>query len=130
MAGTTENDNVWAEVVPLYRDRDLEDDDAPLRLGEKRPCLHRKTRLDRDAHRLYCHECDAEVDPFAFLVRLAGEWGRWVTHRKEAERRAKAAHERLEETLRLERNARARLKKLDPTVTPPERPWGEGSFNS
>lgn len=116
-----------APVVPIHPDRDLVDDDTPVQADRKSHCVHRKVRLDQDAHRVFCRECDAEVDPFAFLLRLAGDGDRYTRHRKEAHRRAVAAQTRLEEVLRLERNARSRLKRLDPAVRPPEVPWGEKS---
>lgn len=120
-----------AEVVAIHPDRDLEDEDAPLDTKPRGPaCLHRRIRLDTEAHRAYCRECDREIDPFAFLKGLAGDWERYMRFRKEAERRARAAEARLQELLRLERNARARLKKIDPDAerTSPQRPWGEGTF--
>lgn len=82
-----------------------------------------------DARRLYCQSCDKECDPIAFLTYLASNWERYSSHRKEVERRAKSAHERLDELLRLERNARVRLKKLDPADerNSPQKPWGDGS---
>ena len=119
----------FADVVPIHPDRDLEDDDAPVHRGDRPPfCMHRKVRLDEQARRLYCRECDQEVPAFDFVKTLASDWDRYVRHRKEAQRRAEAAHIRLDEILRLERNARARLKRIDPAAKPPDRPWGEGSF--
>jgi hypothetical protein len=120
-----------AEVVSIHPDRDLEDEDAPV---DTKPrggaCLHRLIRLDVEAHRVYCRECDREVDPFAFLKGLAADWERYARHRKESKRRAEAAHERLREILRLEQNARARLRRLDPAEEKkaPPRPWGEGTI--
>lgn len=122
-------DDASAEIVELFPDRDLTDDDAPIRRDPKTSfCRHHKTRLDRDARRIYCRECDAEVDSFTVIDRLVADSETWIRHRKEAERRARAAQTRLEEILRLERNARSRLKKIDPEAKPPERPWGEGSM--
>lgn len=116
-----------ASVVPIHPDRDLGDDDAPVQAADQSPCAHRKVKLDQDAHRVICRECDQEVDPFAFLLRLASDWERYARHRREAERRANAAHARLDEILRLERNARSRLKRIDPDARPPAVPWGHRS---
>lgn len=121
-------DDGAAEVVWLHPGRDLGDEEAPVSTAPKEGgCLHRNVKLDRDAHRVFCRACDAEVDPFAVLLRLASDWERYAAHRKEARRRAVAASERLTEILRLERNARARLGRLDPDVEPPPVPWGERS---
>lgn len=117
-----------ADVVRLYPDHDLTDDDALMRQDSKpRDCSHRKIRLDQTAHRAYCRDCNLEVDLFDFVWRLAGQWEVWVRQRKEAKRRAVAAQARLDETLRLERNARARVKRLDPEAKLPQVPWGEAS---
>lgn len=121
------SDEPTGEVVILYPWQDVGDEEAPFRVEHRGRCQHRLIRLDRDAHRAFCRDCNLEVDPFAFLLRLCGEWQRWAAFRVEAERRAKAAHARLEETLRLERNARSRVKRLDPTVELPSVPWGENS---
>ncbi len=107
-----------AEVVRLHPERDLTDEEALL-TSEPRPpfCSH---------HR---RGCGRELDPFKVLVAFAGDWQQHATFRKEQQRRAKAAHERLTELLRLETNARARLKRIDPQAEKqaPQRPWGEGS---
>lgn len=115
------------DVRILHPWRNEADDDAPLHRVHNKPCLHRRIRLDKDAHRVYCRECDAEVDPFAFLFWLTGEWERWVSARESAEKRFMAAQARLDETLRLERNARARVKRLDSQAPLPTVPWGDGS---
>lgn len=122
-------DEPLAEIVPLFPDADLADDDAPLRTVPKEKfCLHRRVALDPEAHKITCRDCEREVDPFAYLLDLTRSWENFVRHRKEAQRRAAAAKTRLNEILRLERNARTRLKKLDPTARPPERPWGDRSL--
>lgn len=114
-----------ADVVILHPWRDAEDDEAPIHRDERSRCQHKYVRLNTSAHRLYCRDCDEEVDPFAFLLRLHGEWHYWVQHREAAEKRARAAQARLEETLRLERNARSRVKKLGSQDQLPVVPWGE-----
>lgn len=116
-----------ADVVRLHPNRNLGDEDAPVRRDRKTGCLHWKVRIDQDAHRLYCRSCDVEVDPIQFLAYLASNWDRYAAHRDESKRRADEADVRLAELLRLEHNARARLRKLDPKAKMPERPWGAGS---
>lgn len=124
------SDDSYAEIIRLYPDRDAEDEDAPLHRDKKESCTHRRVSLDPDAKRVRCRDCDREVSAFDFLARLAGDWEYWVRHRKEAERRARLASTRLEELLRLENNARARLRRLDPEAKTPERPWGHGQGGS
>lgn len=119
-------DEKTGEVVILFPWEDVGDDAAPFQSGKRSSCRHLLIRLDQDSHKTFCRDCNLEVDPFAFLLRLCHEWERWASFRKEAERRGAAASERLEETLRLERNARARVKRLDPTAALPEVPWGDG----
>ena len=103
-----------ADVVRLHPDRDLQDDDAALhRRHQSLDCRHRRATIDDDAHKLFCRDCDREIDPIRFLTDLMGRWEIHVRHRKEAARRANEAQTRLDEILRLERNARARLGKLD-----------------
>ena len=116
-----------ADVVRLHPDRDLEDDDATLhRRRQSRDCRHRRATIHDDAHKLFCRDCDRELDPIRFLGELMGYWEHHVRHRKEAHRRMVEAQTRLDEILRLERNARARLGRLDPEAAKeaPEKPWG------
>lgn len=121
------SDETLAEIVALHPDRDLTDEDAPLHQEPKGyVCTHKTIRLDQTAHKAFCRQCDKEVDLFDYVWRLAGNWSVWVRHRKEAKRRAHEAQTRLDETLRLERNARARVKRRDPDVKLPAIPWGEG----
>lgn len=120
-----------AEVVRLHPERDLGDEDAPVATQPREGgyCRHARVTLNSELHRVTCRDCEREVDAFAYLQRLASDWERYATHRKEAQRRATEAHERLKELLRLEQNARARLKRLDPEAEAkaPQRPWGHGS---
>jgi hypothetical protein len=131
MSDETEHDAVLADVVRLHPERDLTDEDAPVTTRPRDPgyCPHRRIALDHELHRVVCRDCDKEVDPFKYLARLASDWERYATHRKEAKRRADEAHERLVELLRLEDNARARLSRLDPVAAKKalRRPWGHGS---
>lgn len=118
-----------AEIIRLHPDRDLEDDDAPIaRVPSAGHCLHRRVNLDTTAHRVLCRDCDREVDPFAVLVRLTGDWEHFARFRKESQRKAEEAHTRLKELIRLESNARARLRRIDPKAEKTvDRPWGAGS---
>jgi hypothetical protein len=103
-----------ADILPLRPEFTVEDEQAPLRSKEReRYCPHDHVTVDSEAHRLTCRACDREVDSIAFLERLAGDWERYRQARDAAAGQARTARQRLEETQRLERNARARLKRLE-----------------
>lgn len=101
-----------ADIVPLHPGLDLEDEDRPVASDTVKPgaewCPHRRARLNDENHRVYCRECDRELDAYAVLDRLAREPERWIAARRGAEQRAKFVQRRLEDLLRLERNAKAR----------------------
>lgn len=111
----------------LYPTPDEHDDESPAEKEERKHCLHRKVKLDTEARRVFCRECDREVDAFTVILAWANDWTRITYWRKEAERRRARAGDRLEEILRVEKNARARVKKLDPQAKLPEKPWGDGN---
>lgn len=132
MSDDREMEKGLAAVVRLHPEHDIEEDDAPLALAEREPwCAHRRTVILKELHRIDCKDCGREVDPFQVLASLAAVWERYINHRNECKRRADRAHDRLKELLRLEQNARARLKRIDPAAekSAPKRPWGEGSTN-
>lgn len=114
-----------SKLTILYPEPNEHDDETPAEIENHVPCRHWKVRIDREARRIYCKGCGGEVDPFTIVLRWAEDWSRITTWREEAERRRARAQERLAEILRLEKNARARLKKLDPQAKPLEKPWGE-----
>jgi hypothetical protein len=102
-----------AEIVELPTGYTGAPDDVPVRRHrpELAHCLHRLTRLDVDAHRVYCRDCDAEVDPFGVLVQLAGAVERWENARDRAHADAKHAAAELAEIKRQLRNAKAQLRR-------------------
>lgn len=89
------------------------DDDLPLRKQHGKPCAHRLAWLNHEQRELRCRNCDALLDPFDFLVKLANDADHWVKTRKKAERQAHEAKARLEDLLRQEKNARARIRRLE-----------------
>lgn len=115
-----------ADLHVLYPPPDEHDDDTPATKQEHDSCLHRKVRLDTEARRVFCRDCGREVDPFTVIQSWASDWTRITNWRAEAERRRARAADRLTEILRVEKNARARVRKLDPDATLPSKPWGEG----
>lgn len=116
-----------AKIVALFPTADEHDAGMPAEKADHvRFCRHARIRLDEVARRVYCRECDAEVDPFAVILTWANDWARIANWRKEAARRRDLAASRLEEILRLETNARARMRKNFPDVPLPAKPYGEG----
>ncbi|MET0601830.1 MAG: hypothetical protein ABW167_07560 [Baekduia sp.] len=86
--------------------------DSPVKNLPKPPgfCLHERVALDGEKHKVFCRECAEEIDPYAFLSRLAGNWHRYedaVTH---AQREAKVAEEKLAKVKRELINAKSRLR--------------------
>lgn len=76
-------------------------------------CPHKRANINHGMRQLVCRDCEADLDPFDFLHRLTQEADRWRQARIHAQQRARAAEDRLQEILRLERNARARLKRIE-----------------
>lgn len=105
----TDEEDPGAEVIVLRPGADVEDDARPLATGE-RPgfCLHRLTRLEQEARRVYCRECGREVPAFDVLWDLAREWERYIEGRLMAKRRLASVEERLADLERAERNAKNR----------------------
>jgi hypothetical protein len=62
---------------------------------------------------LRCQGCEQVIDPVDWIEHLAMEWDMYVMRWRQARARTRGAEERLEEVERLERNARARLKRLN-----------------
>lgn len=121
-------DSDLPNLVVLYPEPDEHDDATPATKDDpKGYCRHRRVRLDEEARRIFCRDCDREVDAFSVILSWANDWARITRWRQEAERRRTRAGERLDELLRLERNARVRLRKLDPAAERAvAKPWGEG----
>lgn len=114
-------------IIGLWAESSVDPDaDALMHRTSFVGCRHMKVLLSTEARRVFCRDCGHEIDAFGFLSRLCGEWELWVRARDDAEQGAKAAQERLSELLRLERNARGRLKRIDPAAAKdaPQRPWG------
>jgi hypothetical protein len=103
-----------AEVIVLHPDGDAEHRELIVHRDRKpRRCLHRRFVLDAAAHKVLCRDCEAEIDPWGALDRIAREPERWVEQRKTAEREARRVRANLDELLRLERNAKARKRRRD-----------------
>lgn len=118
-------------LVVLYPPQDEHDADQPAtRADREEHCPHKRITLHEESRIVQCRDCGRRIDPFDVLVRYSSDWDRIVRWRKEAERRRKLAGERLDELLRLERNARGRVRRLDPKAKLPVLPYGHGGDSS
>lgn len=77
-----------------------------------RACLHRRIELDDVARRVYCADCQAEVDAFDSLAMLSNEFDRWVHARDRVKREATQKQDELADLKRQVRNAKAALRRL------------------
>lgn len=75
-------------------------------------CKHpRPLVLDQEAHELRCGECGQTLDIFDFLFDLTGKWELFNRGYRAARQQERATLARLENLKRLERNAKARIRK-------------------
>lgn len=104
----SEDDNS-AIIIELRPGQDATDDDRLLASGEREPyCSHKRVTLHTESRRCTCRACGREVPIFDVLDKLCTDMERYITARKEAERRCRVAQGNLEDLLRVERNAKAR----------------------
>lgn len=81
-------------------------------------CRHKHSVVDMRARTVECDDCGADLDPVQVLWNLSTDYSSFVAELSNAKRSLADARERLEETLRQERNARARLKRLEKKLQP------------
>lgn len=86
--------------------------DSPVKHRPKPPgfCLHKSIALDDEKHKVFCRECDEEIDAYAALDRLARDWQRYQDAIKYAEREAHETEVRLAKVKRDLTNAKSRLR--------------------
>jgi hypothetical protein len=87
--------------------------DAPVRLRRPergRYCSHRFATIDEDARRVYCRNCDVEIDPVTFLISLAHGIDRYRIAKQRAKQDAERAERELRRLKREIVNARSRLR--------------------
>lgn len=104
-----------AEIIKLpYAEDDAIPSEVDLKRKEYR-CQHRYVALHESTHRLYCNEdqggCGEEIDMYEWIENLTRDWRNFKWRYKMAKQQTEAAEARLAEVLRLERNAKARLKR-------------------
>lgn len=106
-----------AAVIELFPVIDEADDENPLRhrTVDRKLCPGRCNRaeLDQRDQRVYCRDCGREIPAWDELMKLAADPERYIAARKESARLARLADARLKELLRLERNAKSRLRRLE-----------------
>ena len=96
---------------------DLEINDPRRRYGRDE-CKHPKPlTLDVEAHALVCGKCGQVLDSFDFLFKLTAEWERFNAGYRAARQQERAAVARVKTLERLERNAKARIRKHGVTLT-------------
>lgn len=93
-------------------------DDPPLvRRPRDRRCSHnQRFEVSETTRRVYCGDCDQEVDAIDVLLNLARRRERLVHAAKSAKAEARRVEARLEDLKREERNARARLARLQQRI--------------
>lgn len=81
-------------------------------------CKHpRPLTLDVEAHALVCQKCGQVLDAFDFLLDLTSRWERFNAGYRAARQQEKAALARVENLRRVERNAKARIRKAGVVLT-------------
>jgi hypothetical protein len=88
-------------------------EDTPIRSVQSSWCSHTNVTIDSNKRTLTCRKCKADVDPFAYLVGLSRDWDRYAFPLERVKKELHATHDKLADTKRQERNARARLKRLE-----------------
>jgi hypothetical protein len=88
------------------------EEDAPVKVRRReRFCRHHRFQLDATARRVYCGDCEGEIDAFDALKILADMFERVNGRYKHASAEAKRVEARLQELKRQERNAKARVRR-------------------
>ncbi len=101
-----------------FLERAGDDSAAPVHRAERATagkydltCWHKRVSLDPDSHRVYCRDCETEVDPWEVLNHLAQNWERWANVRDTAKQEAKYRLGDVEQVKREERNTKSRLRR-------------------
>lgn len=103
------------QVYPLFRDSEEIDREQPVTLNPQGGhCLHRTSRLDVDARRVYCRKCNVELDPFTVLNEVAHEYERHRVGVEHAKREHRCLLQAVDELKREERNVKARIRRREP----------------
>jgi hypothetical protein len=72
-------------------------------------CHHRRFNIDTNSRRVYCRDCDQEVDALTALIVFTTEWSRYKGNLERMQDELRALAARVEGLKREERNTKARL---------------------
>lgn len=88
--------------------------DAPVeRKAGHRDCRHKQVELDVVGRVIRCKECEQVIDPIDWIETLSREWERYVYRWRSARAKCEGIEKAVEELERVEKNARARLRRLN-----------------
>lgn len=99
-----------APVIPLRAPATLGSELKVVRGGNH--CAHRRVLIDDNKRTVECGDCNALLDPFQELSKVAHRHEHIAYELKAARRESKALHGRIDLMKRLEANARSRIKRL------------------
>lgn len=74
-------------------------------------CRHRNFLIDRNARLVWCRECEVEVDAFTALDEIVRSWDQVINRVTRLNREWRGLMESIRELKRIERNAKARVKR-------------------
>lgn len=100
------------ELKPRERDPDAPPIARRPRPPGKRYCAHRQVEVNAHDRKLVCADCEADVDPFAFLDYLAHDLERYTRAVAQAKAAAEVALAELADVKRQLRNAKAQRRRL------------------
>jgi hypothetical protein len=102
-----------SDVISLADERAKRCDlDVKERDYTKPVCRHLRVLVSEDEHLVECRDCKAKLDPHRVLLGFAKEERHFYWSTNKARRELAKLHEALEDLRRLERNAKARLRRL------------------
>jgi hypothetical protein len=119
---TVERDDGKVVRFPLHPSRKTENelraelDDASLIRRQRRdytgprPCDHKHAKLDEPNRRVYCADCEVELDPIAVLDMIAAEADRYISSIQLYHRRMRELQGTVADLERAERNAKSRIR--------------------
>jgi hypothetical protein len=114
MAAEDEQGAVVIDIVARLQSLPADDGKPPPLVSERvTRCHHWRhtATIDRNARTLTCNKCEADLDPYDFIDRLADDGTRLVETRRRYQALVKTMNERLSEDKRIKARVRAWRKK-------------------
>ncbi|HIE8826753.1 TPA: hypothetical protein ACXP2W_003852 [Klebsiella variicola subsp. variicola] len=110
---TTETEKELSNVVAFpERREDLRDELAMRREdGGKIYCHHESVWVDEKERTLRCRRCDAQVEPFNYILHLCETENRYVENVKYLRREEKQRRQNIEKLIQIEKNAKSRIRR-------------------